>query len=278
MTAWMHLLSKELKLGKKFMFSCLLFITFFMFVGLGFTIYYPYGILSALFLSSLFLLVFYVFAYLVVSFSNEKYSLSIWLQTPQSGWKLILAKLVAATLSMILTLSVGVAMVSVMIAIDGVPDLMKLVGEYSVELTEADLEDILVGEEVIGYIQEHYLDLVLVVTPLLVSGAILIGGFYLVFHFSRLTLQRRIGRWSILASVLITILSLWVYDRITESPIMKLFSWGSIPIKDTTLHINDVSVSIFLESTSLGSMLFNMIIVGLVVLACGWLLDKKVEV
>lgn len=179
---------------------------------------------------------------------------------------------------MILTLAVGVAMVSVMIAIDGVPDLMKLVGEYSVELTEADLEDILVGEEVIGYIQEHYLDLVLVVTPLLVSGAILIGGFYLVFHFSRLTLQRRIGRWSILASVLITILSLWVYDRITESPIMKLFSWGSIPIKDTTLHINDVSVSIFLESTSLGSMLFNMIIVGLVVLACGWLLDKKVEV
>lgn len=278
MTAWMHLLSKELKLGKKFMFGCLLFITFFMFVGLGFTIYYPYGILSALFLSSLFLLVFYVFAYLVVSFSNEKYSLSIWLQTPQSGWKLILAKLVAATLSMILTLAVGVAMVSVMIAIDGVPDLMKLVGEYSVELTEADLEDILVGEEVIGYIQEHYLDLVLVVTPLLVSGAILIGGFYLVFHFSRLTLQRRIGRWSILASVLITILSLWVYDRITESPIMKLFSWGSIPIKDTTLHINDVSVSIFLESTSLGSMLFNMIIVGLVVLACGWLLDKKVEV
>lgn len=278
MTAWMHLLSKELKLGKKFMFSCLLFITFFMFVGLGFTIYYPYGILSALFLSSLFLLVFYVFAYLVVSFSNEKYSLSIWLQTPQSGWKLILAKLVAATLSMILTLAVGVAMVSVMIAIDGVPDLMKFVGEYSVELTEADLEDILVGEEVIGYIQEHYLDLVLVVTPLLVSGAILIGGFYLVFHFSRLTLQRRIGRWSILASVLITILSLWVYDRITESPIMKLFSWGSIPIKDTTLHINDVSVSIFLESTSLGSMLFNMIIVGLVVLACGWLLDKKVEV
>lgn len=278
MTAWMHLLSKELKLGKKFMFGCLLFITFFMFVGLGFTIYYPYGILSALFLSSLFLLVFYVFAYLVVSFSNEKYSLSIWLQTPQSGWKLILAKLVAATLSMILTLAVGVAMVSVMIAIDGVPDLMKFVGEYSVELTEADLEDILVGEEVIGYIQEHYLDLVLVVTPLLVSGAILIGGFYLVFHFSRLTLQRRIGRWSILASVLITILSLWVYDRITESPIMKLFSWGSIPIKDTTLHINDVSVSIFLESTSLGSMLFNMIIVGLVVLACGWLLDKKVEV
>jgi|GEM_PF-1359220 len=278
MTAWMNLLVKELKLGRKFFFGGLIVMALIALIAIGFAAYYPYGISSMLFFAGCAMLVFYVFVYLIVSFSNERNSFSTWMQMPLPGWSLIAAKVVAGFISMLVTIVAAFILLSLVMGFDGSPDFSGILNNEAFELTESDKEDIRMGEEIIRFLNEHYFDLLLKLTPMLLGGAALLGGAYLIFYFTHKTVQRWVGRWSILVAIMIVILVLRIYDLIVQSPMIQWFDWGKLPISDTFIEVGGNRVDIFLESMSLGHLLLDVTLVGLVVLTCGWLLDKKVEV
>jgi len=174
MAAWMNLLRKEWRLAQKFTVGGLLIMTVALLIGIGCSVYYPYGISSLLFfIGCITFLLLHVFIYLIVSFASERNSQTLWMQTPLPGWSLIAAKVAAAILSMVI---------------------------------------------------------------------------------------------------------LTVYDWIFQSRMIQWFEWGSVRVSDTALELNGTSFQIYLETMSLGQLLFNFILVGLVVFICGWILDRKVEV
>lgn len=279
MAAWMNLLRKEWILAQKFTVGGLLIMTVALLIGIGCSVYYPYGISSLLFfIGCITFLLLHVFIYLIVSFASERNSQTLWMQTPLPGWSLIAAKVAAAILSMVILMAAAFIMSAILLHFDGDPDFSSLLNDESLGLTEADRADLLTGEEILRYMNEHYFELLLVLIPLLVSGAALLGSIYLIYYFIYRWVRRWIGGWSVFAGMAAVTVILTVYDWIFQSRMIQWFEWGSVRVSDTALELNGTSFQIYLETMSLGQLLFNFILVGLVVFICGWILDRKVEV
>lgn len=282
MATWTNLLVKELKLGRKFLFGGIIFAVLMAVLAIGFAAYYPYGVASILFFAGSLVIVFYLLAYLIISFSNERNSYSSWMQMPLPGWSLITAKIVAGLISMLITMIVVLLLTATVMAFDGEPDIMGLIedngGFVEVEITVEDMDDINIGVEIINYITDHYLQLTLAFAPFWIGAAIALAGLYLIYYFSRFTLNRWIGRWSILAGIAVVILCLRLYGLLEQSIVMKWFEWGTVPIAKTNFIAGDIILDLDLHTVYFGHLVFDLILVGLVVYACGWLLDKKVEV
>lgn len=282
MAAWTNLLVKELRLGRKFFFGGIIFAALMAVLAIGFAAYYPYGVASIMFFAGSLVIVFYLLAYLIISFSNERSSYSSWMQMPLPGWSLITAKIVAGLISMLITMIVVLLLTATVMAFDGEPDIMGLIedsgGLVEVEITVEDMDDINIGAEIINYITDHYLQLTLAFAPFWIGAAIALAGWYLIYYFSRSTLNRWIGRWSILAGIAAVILCLRLYGLLEQSIVMTWFEWGTVPIAKTNFIAGDIILDLDLHTVYFGHLLFDLILVGLVVYACGWLLDKKVEV
>lgn len=278
MSAWSALFMKELRMNRKFFCGALIMILLLALVVGGFILYQPYGIISIVFAACTSVLILYVLAYTISSMVNEKNSESIWMQTPLPGWSMLIAKLAAGLVSMILTSIVVVILAQVLLMLDGSFSFVGLFEVEGVYLSEEDKADFLFGEQAVHFIKDHYVELALRYTPLLLGSALLLASWYLIYYTTAKTLQRWIGRWSILAGIVAVYVAIRCYNWIHTSPVGDWFKWGVIRISDAQFMVGNHKAEFFMESVSVGMLLFDLIIVGLVVLLSGWLLDKKVEV
>lgn len=162
-----------------------------------------------------------------------------------------------------------------MVAFDGDFSLSGLI-EADVPLTESDLADIQIADQLLNDLEHYKWQITITLIPALFTGALIIGAIYLVFYMANQTLRRWIGRWSRLAAIFVTIAAIWIMDKLFESPIIDLFVWGSYTLAESPLAFD--GDTLLIKTIPAGVILLSMLILGLVVYAAGWLLDKKVEV
>ena len=276
MTAWMKVWMKEMRLGRKFMYGVLILMAILAAVTIGLGISYPHGVVSLVYGSGTLMILFYLMAYLIVSFSNEKNSYSIWMQTPLPGWSLIAAKVLAGVVSMLITL---VAACLLFLAIDVVDGELNISGMLSAELDlipESELAEIRMVDVLLKDFETYKWHFALALIPAFLCGALIIGAIYLIFYMSNRMLRRRTGRWSGRAAILVTLFAIWLLDKLFESPILDLFDWGSFTLVDLPIMFD--GDMILLQTLPVGYVVFSILILGLVVFVSGWLLDRKVEV
>lgn len=278
MSAWLQLVRKELRLGRSFAIGIFIFMAILSVISVGYTLYNPMGIVSMLVMMMSPLFVFYLLVYLIVSLSNEKHSFSIWMQTPLPGWSLFAAKLISGLIYMLLTGVVALLLTLLVFQLDGGVSFVQFAPDYK------PTDELLSGQMVMQFMQEHYVQLVISSLPIVLGASMLLAAGYLVFFISNKVLQRWLGRWSILAGVIIVILVLNLYDRLDAWGIKQLFSWGQIPLLIPGQFVaDDEGVRIGMthmhsDSLSFGHFVFDFLVLGIVVLLSGWLLDRKAEV
>jgi len=276
MTAWMNLWMKEMKLGRKFVYGVLVLMVILAIAAIGFGMKYPYGVFSVMYGLGMFMTIFYLLAYLIVSFSNEKHSFSIWMQTPLPGWSLIAAKVLAGILSMLITLVVAGLLTLAVDAFDGEFNIAGLIEEEEDFIPESELAEILVVDQLHNDLETYLWQLALTMVPVLVCSAMIIATIYLIFFITNRMLRRRMGRWSILAAFFVSLAAMWLIDKLTDPPVMDLFDWGSFTLVETPIVYD--GETLLLKTMPLGVILLSLLILGLVVFISGWLLDRKVEV
>lgn len=247
-------------------------------IGIGFALYNPKGLVSLMFMLASPLFAFYLLVYLIVSLSNEKNSFSLWMQTPLPGWSLFAAKLTAGMIYMLLSGLVALILTLIVFQLDGSVSIMIMGSEH--ELTP----DLMTGDALLQFVQDHYVSLALSTLPMTLGVAMLLAAGYLLFFILNKVLQRWLGKWSILASFMLVIAVSHLYDRLDAWGLKQLFAWGHIPLPVPSQfmagehHIGIGVHHLYEESLSLGHFVFDLLVLGVVVLLSGWLLDRKAEV
>jgi hypothetical protein len=265
MDAWLSLLKKELRLGLgAFIAPIVVFI-----VSIVAALYIGgrngFGWEAVVFVS-LFATgfqVFYLLYYLLNSFQTEKKMLHLWIHSPMPGYGLLSAKLVAALISMLITLLITGTTLFVAI-------------QQSVTISQ-QLQIVKITD--VSFFGGVHLIL------LALSFAAVFIFFWMVF----LVINRNLGSFvSFLSTLVIFIVTTTVYSSFKETIIYeKLTMWGELQFSGITESISittsleegtEVLTEVGQLSVYIGAYLFETVVALLLFWGACWLLDRKVEV
>ncbi|MCQ6265287.1 hypothetical protein M1K46_06385 [Fictibacillus sp. WQ 8-8] len=252
MNPWLGQLKKEYRLGKGGVLGAL--IALFLYLGLGVYTAWRMGKPETFFAFCAFAVmmhVVYMAGYLCVSYFLEQKTLHIWLQTPMSVCKLLLAKLVNGFAA--LALSLFITSVVTLIAGTMVMDIFQ----FNSDMAWSDV---------------IYIGTFLVIHILLISFYIGLGLTFLWAIY--LVTTKNLGKvsgWVIGLGVFFFgpwLLAKWEDTKVFDA----LFIWGKVNLK-----YSDFVYGVF-KHVYIGYYFYHLLLAIVLFLAASWLIERKVEV
>ncbi|WP_283153662.1 hypothetical protein [Guptibacillus hwajinpoensis] len=256
MKNWSGLLRKEFRLSR----ALLLGVTAFdLLVMIGFFLAsarweVPYltaiigGVLTAMH-------VFFLPLYLLISLNTEGRNLHLWLHNPQSGARLLGAKLLNGLLALLL--SIGI-----------VSSLSLLAYNLEPSLIQFPIDNVWL----FGF---YFLTVI-------ITGSVYMG-IWLIFYWTLYqVLKTYIGKWALLLILLIVGFISWFGSWLSGTRLYEvMIDWGYVELPsplnmEVSQQAFELTVSTF--PFAIGNVIFDLITIVLVFIMTCWLLDRKVEV
>ncbi|WP_273851502.1 hypothetical protein [Guptibacillus spartinae] len=256
MTNWSGLLRKEFRVTRTLLLGV---ITFDLLVMIGFYLgsakwEVPYltaiigGVLTGLH-------VFFLPLYLLISLNTEGRNLHLWLHNPQSGARLLGAKILNGLLALLISMGI-------------VSGLALLAYNLETSVFEFPIENVWL----FGF---YFLTVI-------VAGSLYMGTWLTFYWTLYQVLKTYIGRWAVLFVLILIGFMSWLSSWFDGTSISKgLSDWGYVQLPsplnmEVSQREFDLTVSTF--PFPIGNVVFDFITLVLIFLLTCWLLDRKVEV
>ncbi|WP_096186445.1 hypothetical protein [Evansella halocellulosilytica] len=265
MDAWWSLVKKEFRLGQPALILAIASYIVFSIIAIYFANRAGFGIEALLIVSGIAVIlhVFYLVYYLLYSLEFERKRLHLWLHNPMPGYGLLLAKFVAGIFSMLITITIPIAVALTVVFISDA---------VAVPVSWAHI----IEGGIYGFISLFFM-------------AISIAIWFLFYWMIFLCLTRWVGTFlSFLGTFIFVIVTLNVYNWFTSLNIYDLLTqWGGINLGNM---LTGLSYSMDLESGAVsevvtdmatiyvGAILYEAVLLVIIFAAATWLLNRKVEV
>ncbi|MDO6657980.1 hypothetical protein [Anaerobacillus sp. 1_MG-2023] len=256
MKNWSGLLRKEFRLSRTLLlgvtaFDLLVMIGFFL-ASARWEVPYLTAIIGAVLTA---MHVFFLPLYLLISLNTEGRNLHLWLHNPQSGARLLGAKLLNGLLALLL--SIGIISSLSLLAYNLEPSLIQL-----------PIDNVWL----FGF---YFLTVI-------ITGSVYMG-IWLIFYWTLYqVLKTYIGKWALLLILLIVGFISWFGSWLSGTRLYEvMIEWGYVELPsplnmEVSQQAFELTVSTF--PFAIGNVIFDFITIVLVFMMTCWLLDRKVEV
>ncbi len=256
MKNWSGLLRKEFRVSRALLlgvtaFDLLVMIGFFI-ASARWEVPYLTAIIGAVLTA---MHVFFLPLYLLISLNTEGRNLHLWLHNPQSGIRLLGAKLLNGLLALLL--SIGI-----------VSSLSLLAYNLESSLIQLPIDNVWL----FGF---YFLTVI-------ITGSVYMG-IWLIFYWTLYQVLRKyIGKWALLLILLIVGFISWFGSWLNGTRLYEvMIEWGYVELPsplnmEVSQQAFELTVSTF--PFAIGNVIFDLITIVLVFIMACWLLDRKVEV
>ncbi|MBU8906496.1 hypothetical protein [Desertibacillus haloalkaliphilus] len=266
MTAWLNLTKKELRLGvPAFIIPLVAFVLLVAVAAyFGQRAGYPWEAVAIVALSAIGVQGMYLVYYLLYSLASERKKMHLWLHTPMSGYSLLLAKLVAALISMVITFAItGLTLMVAVSSVENIP----------IQIRWMEVADI-------GLLGSIHIFLI----------AINFAVWFLFFWMIFLLLSRTLSTFLSLIATFFSfiIINVIIYGWFTETAFYRAITmWGPINLDEILFSLSmtssldggtDVATETGPLTVYFGFYFTEALFTLLIFVAACWILDRKVEV